>query len=855
MKKIIILAFFFSIFTVQVMAQSSMTDEQVISFVMKEQAAGKEQSEIIAKLMQRGVSVDQLKRIKKKYERQQKGTGLGVVSGVGDNEDNNRLRQNNGKRKKNNKEDDNKSSQKLKDIKKKMKMLDGEDPEQSEDFIEMDKELSDFMPDSMQIYRKEYMKRLKKKDKDEDEDKIKVFGRDIFNNEFLSFEPAMNIATPANYRLGPGDNVFIDIYGASQQTIQSTISPEGSVVIEGYGPVYIAGMTVEQANDQLSRKVGARYSSSKISLSVGQTRTISVNVMGEVKVPGTYTLSAFATVFHAMYMAGGVSDIGTLRNIKVYRNNRLITTVDIYDYILNGKLKGNVRLADDDVIVVSPYDCMVNIAGKVKRPMYYEMKNTESVGTLLRYAGGFAGDAYKKSVRVIRKTGREYSIYNVEEFDFNSFKLTDQDSLTVDSVIPRFENMVEIKGSVFRPGMYQVGGDINTVKSLIEHAEGLKEEAFTAHAVMHRMLPDRTLEVIPVDVDGIMSGKVSDIPLQKNDVLFIPTKQQMMKQQTVTIHGEVYFPGVYKYAANQTIEDLVLQAGGLKDAASTVKVDVSRRVNDPKSTKPRDVISETFTFSLKDGFIIDYDKPSFTLMPFDEVYIRKSPGYFEQQNVEVDGQVMFAGTYTLNKKNVRLSDIVKAAGGLNDLAYAKGARLERKITPTERIRMDALLKMAEVRNEDSRNDTIDVKRLDYGDTYYVGIELDKALDNPGGTEDLVLREGDRLVVPTYNGTVKISGEVMYPNTVAYTKGKKAGFYIDQAGGWSNKARKNRTFIIYMNGTVQKLRHGVRPEPGCEIVVPAKPKKNINQLQQTLSIASTAASIATMIATLTNILKD
>ena len=415
--------------------------------------------------------------------------------------------------------------------------------------------------------------------------------------------------------------------------------------------------------------------------------------------------------------------------------------------------------------------------------------------------------------------------------------------------------MVEIKGSVFRPGMYQVGGDINTVKDLIENAEGLKEEAFTAHAVMHRMLPDRTLEVIPVDIDGIMSGKVPDIPLQKNDVLFVPTKQQMMKQQTVTIHGEVFFPGVYKYAANQTIEDLVLQAGGLKDAASTAKVDVSRRVNDPKATKPREFISETFTFSLKDGFIIDGDKPDFTLMPFDEVYIRKSPGYFKQQNVEVDGQVMFAGTYTLNKKNVRLSDIVKAAGGLNDMAYAKGARLERKITPTERIRMDALLKMAEERNGDAKADTIDIKRIDYGDTYYVGIELDKALKDPGSNEDLVLREGDKLVVPTYNGTVKISGEVMYPNTVAYNAGKKADFYIDQAGGWSNKARKSRTFIIYMNGTVQKLRRGVRPEPGCEIVVPAKPKKDVNQLQQTLSIASTAASIATMIATLTNILKN
>ena len=525
----------------------------------------------------------------------------------------------------------------------------------------------------------------------------RVFGRDIFNRKDLSFEPNMNIATPQNYRLGPGDAVNIDIYGASQKSEQTTVSPDGDVVIEGFGPVQVSGLTVAEANARLRSTLGSRYSSSRVRLTVGQTRTIMVNVMGEVKRPGTYTLSAFASVFHALYMAGGINDLGTLRNIKVYRQNKLVTVVDIYDYILNGKLTGNVRLADNDVVVVGAYDCLVNLTGKVKRPMYYEMKRSESVGTLLKYAGGFAGDAYTKAVRVVRKTGREYSVFNVDEFDFNTFHLADEDSVSVDSILPRFSNMVEVKGAVFRPGMYQVGGSINSVRTLIEHAEGITEEAFTARAVMHRMRPDRTLEVIPVDVEGIMSGKVADIPLQKNDVLFVPTKGEMMQQQTVTIHGEVMYPGIYKFAANETLEDLVLQAGGLKESASTTKVDVARRIINPKALSTDSVISRTYTFALKDGFVID-GETGFTLQPFDEVYVRKSPGYNVQKNIAVQGQVMFAGTYTLTSKNERLSDAIKRAGGVTDLAYIRGARLERRITPDERLRMETVLRLAEMQS-------------------------------------------------------------------------------------------------------------------------------------------------------------
>ena len=836
MKRIILFSVFLALCSFHMYAQSSMTDEQVLRYVMKEHEAGTSQSQIITKLMQRGVDIQQIRRVKKTYERVAKDKGLGQVSaGTTKEKANDRMRKNNGAEK-----EDHNSDFKIKaaDKASERTVYDKTNP----NFRQMQSELSDILPDSIIIRDERLEAELNKK---------KVFGRDIFNRKDLSFEPNMNIATPQNYRIGPGDAVIIDVYGASQKSEQLTVSPDGDITIEGFGPVQVSGLTVAQANARLRSTLGSRYSSSRVRLTVGQTRTIMVNVMGEVKAPGTYTLSAFASVFHALYMAGGINDLGTLRNIKVYRNNKLVTMVDIYDYILNGKLTGNIRLADNDVIVVGAYDCLVNITGKVKRPMYYEMKKNESVGTLIKYAGGFTGDAYKKSVRLIRKTGREFSVFSVDEFDMNTFHLTDADSVSVDSILQRYSNMVEVKGAVFRPGMYQVGGNINSVRTLLEYAEGFTEEAFTAHAVMHRMRPDRTLEVIPVDVEGIMNGRVADIPLQKNDVLFIPTKVEMMQQQTITIHGEVVYPGIYKYAANETLEDLVLQAGGLKESASTVKVDVARRIINSKALTTDSVISRTYTFALKDGFVID-GQPGFTLQPFDEVYVRKSPGYNEQKNIEVRGQVMFAGTYTLVSKNERLTDAIKKAGGITDMAYVKGARLERRITPDERLRMETVLKLAKMQS--GKKDSVDINSLDLGDTYYVGIELDKALEKPGGDADLVLREGDRIIVPEYSGTVKISGNVMYPNTVAYEKGKRPSWYIDQAGGFGNRAKKGSTYIIYMNGTVARVGHNAKIRPGCEIVVPTKPESNGKGLAQWLSIGTSAAGIATMIATIANLIK-
>ena len=829
----------------------SMSDDQVISFVVKEQQKGTSQSQIVTKLMQQGVTIEQIRKVRQKVERQKKNQGLGTQDITGES---NRLRENNTST-----SNQTISPYRIKDGNYTRHTYDANDQE----YMLMQNELNDFMPDSTTMAEQAMYRRLAD---NQISNRNKVFGRDIFNNPRLNFEPNMNIATPQNYRLGPGDAVYVDIYGASQKTIESTITPDGTIVIEGYGPIELSGLTVNQANSKLKATLGARYKSSKVKLTVGQTKTISVNVMGEVMTPGTYTLSAFATVFHALYMAGGTNSIGTLRNIKVFRNNRQVTTVDIYDYILNGKMTGNIRLAEGDVIVVGPYDCLVSISGKVKRPMYYEMKQTESLASLMKYSGGFTGDAYKKSVRVVRKSGTQYSVFNVGEFDMSSFRMSDEDSVSVDSILPRYSNMVEVRGAVFRPGMYQMGGEVETVRTLIQQAEGVTEDAFTAHAVMHRLKPDRTLEVIQVDVDGIMNGRVADIPLKNEDVLYIPSKKELQEDLTLTIHGEVMYPGIYKYADNETLEDLVLQAGGLKETASLMKVDVARRIVDQRLTTSSDTIAHTFSFALKDGFVID-GEPGFVLKPYDEIYVRKSPGFYKQQNVYVEGEVLFAGTYTLSKKNERVSEIIKKAGGLSNMAYPQGARLERRLTNLERNRVAEIMKLQREQREDEiRSQAIksgksisDLKQLastdnyEIPDFYPVGIELDKAIANPGSDADIVLREGDRLTVPVYNGTVKINGEVMYPNTVAYKEGKGINYYIDLAGGFSGKAKKSRIYIIYMNGDVAKAGHGVKVKPGCEIVVPQKSMSKMSTAES-ISLISGTASIAAMIATIANLLK-
>ena len=822
-------------------AQSGMSDTQIMEYIVQQNAKGTSRDKIVKQLIERGVTIEQIRKAKEKYEKQQKGTVPGARNISGAEAGNfTRMRKNNGDKRRNEQTTGRRPQRSDRE--------NPDDPTLSErDRTRLqqartdayNEELDAFLPDSMGYFTNDYEQFVE----DEEEGKIKVFGRNIFNNKRLTFEPNMNIATPDDYRLGPGDEVYIDVWGASQQRFECTVSPEGVINIENFGPVQVSGLTVAQTNARLRSTLGARYAGSDVRLTVGQTRTITVDVMGEVKTPGTYTLSAFSTVFHALYMAGGTNDIGTLRNIKVFRNGRQITTCDIYDYILNGNMKGNVRLQPGDVVVVGSYECLVQVTGKVKRPMYYEMKSTESVGTLLRYAGGFTGDAYDQLVRLIRKSGGQLSVFSLDEFERGNFQLADGDSVAVDSTLQRYRNMVEVKGAVFRTGKYQMDGSITTVRQLIEAAGGLCEDAMKTRAVLHRLTDERRLQVVQVDLQGILAHTAPDIALRNEDVLFIPSRSYLIGEQKLSIHGEVVYPGEYDFAENTTLEDFILQAGGLTDAASLVKVDVSRRIRNQLATESSDKIAESFTFKLKDGFVVD-GTPGFVLQPYDEVYVRRSPGYVEQQNVEVKGEVAFEGRYALVTKGMRLSDLVKQCGGLTPQSYAPGAHLERKLSPEEQLKQQSMIKLATL------GDTADVRRLELSDVRVVAINLEKAIANPGSNQwDLVLQEGDVLVVPQYSNTVTINGEVLYPNTVGYDKNKKLKDYINSAGGFTQKARTGKVFAVGMNGSVTKVRSRKDITPGCNIVVPAKMRRRGVPLAEMMSILTMIATLGTVVTTL------
>lgn len=821
------------------LAQSSMTDQQIMDYVISENDKGVDRKTIVTNLMERGVSIDRIRNLSKKYEKQKAGSVNGAKN-ITSSKSENRLRVNNGKEKEikdrtsnyRKSNDDPLRNKKLTNKQRELMRM-----QREEEYYD---EFDTFLPDSLEMYNDIFGE----EEAEEDKPKKKIFGHDIFNNKDLTFEPEMNIATPADYRLGPGDVVYIDIYGASQKQDECSVTPDGYINISGYGPVQVEGLTVAQANSRLKATVGNRFAGSSIKLSVGQTKTITVHVFGDVQNPGSYTLSAFATVFNALYMAGGPTETGTLRNIKVLRNGRPLTTVDIYDYILNGNLKGNIRLASEDVIYVETYECLVNVTGKVKRPMYYEMKSNESVATLLKYAGGFTGDAYEDVVRLIRKKGEGgmYSFHSLNEFERGTFQLCDGDSVDVDSTLQRFSNMVEIRGAVMRPGMYQMDGSVSTLRQLIEVAGGLSEDAIKTRGILHRRKEDRSLETKSINIAGLLEHSIADIALSNEDVLYIPSRQDFNDELTLTIEGEVLYPGIYEYAENTTIEDLILQAGGLTDNASMAKVDVARRVRDNLSSEAATEIAEFHSFSIKEGFVID-DNEGFTLQPYDVVSVRRAPNNIDQRAVSVEGEITFGGNYTITKKNYRLSDLVKNAGGVTKDAYVKGAHLERRLTFDEKQRQQSIVMMLMRADTQGRDSLTWAKRQEISDTKIVGIELDKALEHPGNDKyDIVLEEGDRLVIPQYDNTVTISGEVMYPNTVAYNPQASLSYYINQAGGFGLQARKNRVFVMNKNGTASRVRSSKDIKPGSTIVVTAKAKKERLTTAQILSMSMSFASL-------------
>lgn len=793
----------------------ALTDEQVIAYIKQQTAAGKTEQQISQELLAKGVTPAQAKRIKARFEAEQaqnQSATSSTPNAVLKDADRGRQRQ---------------THENLNEVS--LSTVEG-----------VSREVEDITDDAKKIM-----------------DSRQVYGHKVFNSQSLTFEPNENMATPQNYRLGPGDEVVIDIWGTSEDHLRQTISPEGSIMISQLGPVYLNGLTIADANKHIKSAFSKKYagvadSETDIQVTLGQVRSIQVDIMGEVATPGTFRLSPFSSVFHALYRAGGINDIGSLRNIQVLRNGKKVAGIDIYKYLFEGKPTGNIRLQEGDVIIVPPYEQLVQLEGNVKRPMYYEIKPGETIKTLLDYAGGFTGDAYSGMVRVSRQSGTENELHNIEKADFQSYKLQDGDILTVGTILDRYANRVELKGAANRPGLFAIGNEIRTVKDLIRKADGLTDDAFTERALLYREGPDLQLEVLSLDLDAILKGSAPDVTLKRNDLLVVSSLNDILDNGSIKVFGEVTEPGTYQYARNMTLKDAILQAGGLKEGASTARINISRRIVNPNSLTPTEQLSENFDVALTDGLKLDSGE-DFILQPYDEITVRKSPGYAEQEYVTLGGEVLFDGDYAIQKRGERLTSFIQRAGGLIEGAYIKGAQLTRKLSDEEYRMRQETLRIAMI-NQSSQGDSIALSKIQVSDRYNVGIDLEKALENPGSTYDIVIRPGDNIFIPEMQSTVSISGDVMFPNTVVYVPGKNINYYVDQAGGYGHSAKKGKAFVVYMNGSVALAKRNTVLEPGCQIIVPSKPQGGGVDWTKILAFATSFSSVATMAATITNIFK-
>lgn len=777
---------------------AQLSDEQVIREAIKYKEQGMSQAQIFQELSKKGVTLPQFQRIKERIERQN-GNNLSTTSQPRVNGNRQAMR------------------------------------ESSE-------------IDSTLLRRKRNLSILPE---DTISPQNRIFGHDFFSRENLTFAPNMNMPTPANYILGSGDEVIIDVWGDSELNLQYTIAPDGYINVPGLGRIQLSGMTVEQATSRIQHSFSSIYSDLEsdqprtfLGISVGNTRTVNINVMGEVVQPGTYTMTSFASAFHALYAAGGPNKIGSLRNIRVFRNGEVAATIDIYEYLMNGNNMGDITLRDGDVVKVEPFGIIAQIIGETKRPMKYEMRPEETLNDLIRFAGGFAGKAYRKNVLVERKGETDMESYTVTEDRYSRFALHDGDVVKVGDILDKFSNAVEILGAVNRPGKYAIGDRLRTLKDLVNMAQGPTGDAYLPRALLYREKEDLTQTMESIDLQALLENRIPDVVLKKNDRFFVSSVIGLTDSLTVYIGGEVRNPGQYPFAMNLSVEDIILQAGGLTEAASTARIDVFRRIKAPSSTEKSNTTGEFFTFSLKDGLIMSGNK-EFTLEPFDQVVVRRSPGYEPQQSITIQGEVLFAGQYAKLYKDERLSSFIKRAGGFTDQAYVRGARLMRKLNESEIQRAREALKAKAKISKDS----IFIDKIDLS-SQYVGIDLEKAMKKSGEEDDIILRDGDVITVPYYEGTVKISGAVLYPNTVTYNKRMSLQSYIRQAGGYSRLAMKSKPYVVYMNGKVASGRWA-KIEPGCEIVVPEKPEREPMSLQAILSISTSIASLALLV---TNLVK-
>ena len=684
----------------------------------------------------------------------------------------------------------------------------------------------------------------------------RIYGQDLFARGNLTFAPNMNMPTPANYVLGPGDEVLIDIWGNSELNLRYKIVPDGHITVPGLGRLQLSGLTVEQAESRIRKEFASIYSDldtpqpgTFLAISVGNVRTIKVNVMGEVVKPGTYTLSSFSSAFHALYAAGGINRIGSLRNIRVFRDGKTVATIDVYDYLMKGDNSSDISLRDGDIVKVDSYGILAQITGEVKRPMWYEMLEHETLDDLIRYAGNFASIAYTENLQLHRKDANANVAFTVNFSQYPYFHLKDGDQVRIEPILSMFSNVVQIEGAVFRPGEYAISDRLKTVRNLVTIAQGTTGDAYLQRALLYRTNEDLTYSLIAVDLAALLEGSIPDIDLANNDRLVVPSILRLDTDASVYIGGEVKSPGTYPFADSMKLQDVILRAGGFKEGSSTARIDVYRRIKDPQSTTLSDKTSLAYTFSLNEGLsIADSD---FLLEPFDQIVVRRSPSYEVQQNVTISGEVLFGGQYAKVSKNERLSSLVERAGGLTPHAYVKGARLMRRLTAAELKQAREALKLkteADVtKKEDSVNYEKQLAQVDLSNRP-VGIDLEKALKHPGGPEDIILRNGDVLNIPEFEATVRISGGVLYPNTVTYKKNKKLGYYITQAGGYSRLAQKRSPYVVYMNGQVASG-PWARIEPGCEIIVPERPEREPMSLQGIMGMSTSLATIALLISNL------
>ena len=725
-----------------------------------------------------------------------------------------------------------------------------------------------------------------------------LFGSKLFfqKNRKLSFEPSLNQATPKNYILGPGDLIYVDIYGQSEKYYEATVNPEGSILLDNIGLIAVSGKTIEAAEGIIKNRVAAFYTGLSgsnpqtfLQVTLGNVKTIKVHILNEVRLPGTFTLSAFSTVFNALYAAGGPSDKGTLRAIQLIRNNKKIAEIDVYDLLINGTANLDVQLQDQDVILVNPYLARVKVMGEVKRPLVFEVTPEDNLEDILRFAGGFTDLAFKDRISISRISGNQRSISDVYQNQLGLFSLKGGDEVTVGRIIDRYTNRIQIKGAVFRPGIFSLTEGL-TLTQLIKNADGLKGDAYTQRASILRTKGDLSSEVLEVNLQAVLEGRQEDVVLQREDVIRISSIYDVQNERYIQILGEVKRPGTYPYAAGMTPEELILIAGGLQESANIKDIEIARRLEDSDSGTLSDIITTSINPDLS------FNPNAISLAPFDQVIVRKRANFTMQRLVSVEGQVNSPGIFAIQTSVDRISDLIKRAGGVNQFAYTKGATLIRKTeffnTESEQVRrqknLEALrvqlqtnptnpeaqeellirlfrdLPKEKVEKKDSTANNAKRESLDQiaaetpglavkiKETEAVAINLEKILANPGSEEDLVLEEGDILNVPKLLQTVRLRGDVVYPTTLRHEQGRSLRFYINGAGGFDRRANRKQTYVVYANGAVKRTKgaFGIRAypavEPGAEVIIPSKGPKVPLRLGELVGVTTGLATLALVI---------